>query len=530
MGFTSYGFICFLALLFPLYYLAPVKWQGKLLLAASCLFYGAADLRALLLILTTAATVYLAAVVIDDMAARQRRVLKERREELSREERAALKAAGKKRRRLVLWAALVINLGLLFTFKYANFFLETLYSLFLSQSRRGHSVFLDIALPMGISFYTFQAVGYLIDVYRGTVPAERDFFRFALFVSFFPQLVQGPISRYGDLSGSLYAPHFFDPVCFCRGLQRVLWGFFKKLVIADRIRIAVLAITGGSRQYTGAYVFAGMLFYALELYADFTGGIDIALGVSQALGITVKENFLRPYFSKSVQEYWRRWHISMGTWFADYVLYPLSASRPMLRLSRSVRARFGDGLGRRLPVWLSSLAVWLATGLWHGAGWNYIAWGLGNWGIITVSRELGPLYRRFHSRFAVAGKSWFKGLQALRTLLLMSLLRLFDCYRSVPLTLQMAGGMLTARNWGILADGSLLTLGLTGVDFGILAAGLCLLLSVSLLQRRGSVRERIGALPYPVRFFLWFGLFLAVLLLGVYGIGYDKSQFIYDQF
>ena len=530
MLFTSYEFIGFLIALFFLYYLIPVRHQWKLLLLASYLFYAIAGPAYLLYILATTVTVYLAAKKIDAVGREQSTYLKAHRSEMDKEGRKAYKAAMKKRQRRYMLTALLLNLSILAVVKYTNFAISNINGLVRLFGGEGRLSFWNIALPMGISFYTFQAIGYLIDVYRGTVAAEQNPFKFALFVSFFPQLVQGPISRFKDLSETLYAAHPFDTEAVSRGLQRVLWGFFKKLVIADRILAAVNVLIRNSAEYTGAYVFVGMLFYALELYADFTGGIDITIGVAQALGVTVKENFIRPYFSKSIREYWQRWHISMGTWFTDYIFYPISVCKPMLRLSKLARSRLGNNVGKRVPVYLSSFAVWLATGIWHGASWNFVAWGLGNWAVIMVSQELEPLYARFHSRFKVTGKSWFKLFRVGRTVLLMSVLRMFDCYRDVPLTFKMFGSMLTARNWSVLFDGSLLALGLTGLDYAILAAGLALLIGVSLIQRQGSVRDRIAAKPYPVRFLIWFGLFLVVLLMGAYGIGYDESQFIYNQF
>lgn len=333
------------------------------------------------------------------------------------------------------------------------------------------------------------------------------------------------------MSASLYEEHAFDWQTVSLGLQRILWGYFKKMVIADRMLTAVNTIIRNSDQYQGAYVFAGMLFYALELYADFTGGIDITIGIAQVMGIRVTENFHRPYFSKSIKEYWRRWHITMGTWFTDYIFYPISVCKPMLKFSKFSRAHFGEAIGKRMPVYLSSFAVWFATGIWHGASWNFIVWGLGNWVVIMISQELEPLYTRFHQRFPGLGsKRVYQGFQVIRTILLMSCLRMFDCYRDVPLTFRMFGTMVTAGNWAVLWNGSLLRLGLTGADFLVLAAGFVLLLTVSLIQRSGSVREKIGAKPFWLRFILWYALFLATLLLGAYGAGYDSSQFIYNQF
>lgn len=529
MLFTSYGFLGFIAVLIPLYYLVPKRGQWPLLLAASCLFYCLAGPGYLLYLLTTAATVWFAALRIEENARRQSAYLKEHREDLSRDDKKAYKAGQKRIRTRWTAACLTLNIGILAAVKYTNFFIANANSV-LGALGRTELSFVRLALPMGISFYTFQAAGYLVDVYRGKYPAEKNPFRFLLFVSFFPQLVQGPISRFDDLSRTLYQEHPFDSRTVCSGLQRILWGYFKKMVVADRILTAVSAITGHPDTYSGAYVLAGMLFYTLELYADFTGGIDVTIGISEAMGITVQENFRRPYFSKSLKEYWRRWHISLCSWFREYLFYPVSTSKAMQKFSKFARRRFGDTVGRRLPVYISSFVVWFATGIWHGASWNFVVWGLCNWAVLMISEELEPLYRKFHEKFHVNGKSAYKLFQAARTFLLVCVLNIFDCYPALSTTAGAVGSMFAARNWGVLWDGSLLALGLSGLDYAILAAGTLLMLAVSLVQRSGSVREKIRAMRYPARFVIWYGLFLAVLLMGAYGIGYDASQFIYNQF
>lgn len=530
MLFTSYEFLGFLAVLFLVYYLIPKRFQWELLLLASYLFYFFAGPSYLLYILATTVTTWFVTCQIEKIGAAQSAYLKENKGSLTKEERKAYKEKTKGRQWKWLLACLLFNIGILAVVKYTNFAISNVNGLLHAFGSTKQFGFWDIALPMGISFYTFQSMGYLIDVYRGTVPAEKNPFKVALFVSFFPQLIQGPISRFGDLASQLFAEHAFDTKTFSYGLERILWGFFKKLVIADRILTGVNTIIRDSETYSGAWVFVGMLFYALELYADFTGGIDITIGVAQALGITVKENFIRPYFSKSIKEYWRRWHITMGTWFTDYIFYPISVCKPMLKFSRFARAHFGEVIGKRLPVYLSSFAVWFATGIWHGASWNFIVWGLGNYVVIMISQELEPLYARFHNRFHVEGRFVYKLFQVVRTVLLMSCLRTFDCYRDVPLTFRMFGTMFTEGNWHILWDGSLLQIGLGMLDYIVLSAGLILLLLVSLLQRSGSVRDRIASKPYLLRFAVWYGLFLIVLLAGAYGAGYDASQFIYNQF
>jgi len=527
---TSYEFLGFLALVLLLYYVVPSKFQWKLLLGASYLFYFAAGPIFPLYILVTTATVYLAASRMEKIGRDAGEWLKANKGSLSKEEKKAFKQKNKTRQWRWMLSCLLFNIGILAVVKYLNFAIANVNGLLdvLGVTKQFGS--LGIIVPMGISFYTFQSVGYLIDVYRGVVPAERNPFKLALFVSFFPQLIQGPISRFGDLSQTLFSEHRFDAKTVVFGLERVLWGFFKKLVIADRIVVGITAITKDTDAYSGAYVFVGMMFYALQLYADFTGGIDITIGVAEALGIKVAENFNRPFFSKGIKEYWNRWHMTMGSWFTDYIFYPISVCKPMLKFSKFARAHFGEAIGKRMPVYLSSFAVWLATGVWHGASWNFIVWGLANWVVIMASQELEPLYARFHARFHVQGKVGFKLFQVIRTVLLMSCLRIFDCYRDVPQAFRMFGTLFTKWNWNILWDGSLLQLGLSLLDYGILAGGLIILITVSLLGRSGSVRDKIASRPYPVRFVLWYGLFLAVLLAGAYGVGYDASQFIYNQF
>lgn len=530
MLFTSYEFLGFLLVLFVLYYLLPVKVQWPLLLVASYLFYWCADPQYLIYILVTTATVYIAALHIQDNATHQKAYLKEHKEELSREEKQQYKAAQKRKRLRWLVLCLLVNLGILAVVKYTNFMIANLNGIFHALGHGKPLSFWNLALPMGISFYTFQAVGYLVDVYRGTVNAQRNPFRFALFISFFPQLVQGPISRYGDLSRTLYEPHPFQSQVVASGLQRMLWGYFKKLVIADRLLPAVTTLVGAPGTYSGAYALVGMLFYTVNLYADFTGGIDITIGIAETMGITIQENFHRPYFSKSLKEYWRRWHISMASWFRDYVFYPVSISAPMQTLTKVCRSKFGNQVGRRIPVYLATFLVWLSTGIWHGASWNFIVWGLSNFAVLMISEELEPLYARFHRRFHVAGTLGYNVFQVVRTFLLVAALNLFDCYASIGQTAGAFFSIFTARNWHILWDGSLLNLGLTLTDYAVLAGAILLVFGVSLAQRSGSVRKKLRAKPYPVRFGVWYGLFLVVLLMGAYGIGYDASQFIYNRF
>ncbi len=530
MLFTSYEFLGFLLLVFIMYYLLPGRAQWSFLLIASYAFYFMADPRYLIFIAVTTVSTFLAAKAISEKKNAFEVWFKEHKKEYEKEERKALKAKEHGTEKKIFLCCLLFNLGILAVTKYTNFTISNINQIIGAFGSSDGISFVDLIIPMGISFYTFQSMGYLIDVYNGKFEAQKNLLKFALFVSFFPQLVQGPISRYADLSQTLYEEHKFDWRTVSFGLERILWGFFKKLVIADRILVPVKAIIANADMYNGWYAFAGAMFYALELYCDFTGGIDITIGVAETMGIKVTENFIRPYFSKNIKEYWNRWHITMGTWFTDYIFYPISASQFMMKLSKKSRARLGNNLGKRVPVYLSSFIVWFTTGIWHGASWNFIVWGLGNFVVIMISQELEPFYRWFHSKVHVAGTFGWKLFQVIRTVLIMSSLRMFDCYRDVPLTFKMFGSIFSKASLSQLNADAFIGMGISGADYLIVFVGMIILIAVSLIQRSGSVREKISTMAAPVRFVIWYALFMATIIFGAYGIGYSASQFIYNQF
>ncbi len=530
MLFTSYEFLGFLLVVFLIYYLLRGKAQWSFLLISSYVFYFIADPRYLIFIAITTVSTFFAARAISDKKSSFDAWFKEHKKEMEKDERKAAKAKAHAVEKKIFLCCLLFNLGILAVTKYTNFTISNINSILNAVGNKGTLSFVDLVIPMGISFYTFQTMGYLIDVYNGKFEAQRSIFKFALFVSFFPQLVQGPISRYDDLSKTLFEEHRFDWRTVSFGLERILWGFFKKLVIAERILVPVQAIIQEPDKYNGWYAFAGAMFYALQLYADFTGGIDITIGVAETMGIKVTENFIRPYFSKNIKEYWNRWHITMGTWFTDYIFYPISASQFMMKLSKKSRSVLGNNLGKRVPVYLSSFIVWFTTGIWHGASWNFIVWGLGNFVVIMISQELEPFYRWFHSKVKVAGTFGWKLFQVIRTVLIMSSLRMFDCYRDVPLTFKMFGSIFTKARLSQLSVNAFTDLGITIADYVVVFIAMVILIAVSLIQRSGSVREKIAELSAARRFAIWYGLFMVTLIFGAYGIGYSASQFIYNQF
>ena len=255
-----------------------------------------------------------------------------------------------------------------------------------------------LLLPLGISFYTFQSAGYIIDVYRDKYECCNNIFKFALFVSFFPQIMQGPIGRYDRLSPQFNEPHYFSLENTEYGLQLMLWGFFKKIVIADRIGVVADKVFLHPYDYNGIFVIVGVLAYCLQLYADFSGGMDVVSGAAELYGIKLDKNFRQPFFSKSISEFWRRWHITLGTWMKDYVFYPFSLSKKMMKFSKLMKKHFGTFAGKTLPICLADLLIFFLVGVWHGAAWNFVAWGL-YYGIILIIEKyiLSPVLDKLPS-------------------------------------------------------------------------------------------------------------------------------------
>ena len=337
-----------------LYYVCPLRLRWVLLLLLSYGFYLTCGLSALPFIALTTLTTWAGALVIARVGESGKAYLRAHKAELTAEAKKAQKARTRSRQRVWFFAVLLLNFGVLAVLKYLNPVMAWGASLL-----GGSAPSLGLVLPLGISFYTFQSMGYLIDVYNGKYAPEKNPAKFALFVSFFPQLIQGPIARFDQLESQLVTPHRFDLDGIERGLLLMLWGWFKKKVIADRALSLVEAVFGNQNAYGGAVIVVGVLFYSLQQYADFSGGIDLVTGIAQLFGIQLAPNFKRPYFSVSLGDFWRRWHISLGSWFRDYVYIPLGGSR--VRLGRWV---------------LNLLVVWGLTGLWHGAAWTFVLWGL----------------------------------------------------------------------------------------------------------------------------------------------------------
>ena len=420
MQFYSILFFLFVAVLFVLYYTVFRKKQWILLLAGSMLFYVWLASWRVLFLLVTSITIWGAAKLFDRL--NDKRKQEQKREGITKEEKKAIKKKYIRKKRFVLVVILVINFGMLAAFKIWN----------LIPGPEGSLLHTSLILPLGISFYTFQAVSYLADVYNGKYQHEKNYFHFLLFVSWFPQIIQGPINRFNKLRDQFFCRHSIDWDTFCRMAALFLFGAFKKYAIADVLANTVQMIYDApAGEQSGAVVVFGMLAFAMQEYADFSGGIDMAMAVSGLFGVQMLQNFEQPYFATSMANFWRRWHITLGAWMRDYVFYPLAVTKPMMNVMKWGVKKFGN-TGRILPAAIGNVVVFLIVGIWHGTGWNYVFWGLYNGVLIAVSELLAPVFKRLAEKLHIDMKSGgFHVFQIIRTFILVCIGLLFEQYQRV---------------------------------------------------------------------------------------------------
>lgn len=540
MSYTSLNFLLFVTATVLVYFLFPFKKQKwVVLLAASYVFYLFAGYKYIAFILFTTASTYLIALWIEKISSSAKAVIKNNKNEWSREQKKKYKDKIKVRKRLVMTLALVLNFGILAFLKYYNFFAGSLNDVLGSFSIDFSAPTLNLFLPLGISFYTFQSMGYIVDVYREKTAPERNPFKFALFVSFFPQIIQGPISIYDQLAHQLYEPHKFDFTRFKHGAELILWGLIKKMVFADRAVIALNAVSSNYSNYGGTTLTFTVLLYAFQLYADFSGGIDISRGVAQIFGIDMMENFRRPYFSKDINEYWRRWHISLGNWFKNYLFYPLAMSSLFINVSKKIKSTklgatvAGAHIAKVLPTSIASFIVFFMVGVWHGANWKYIGFGVWNGGIIMLSVLMKPVFEWIHKKLHINAKSFpYTVFQIFRTFIVILVGYVFDVAPSFEEAMHTFALFFTDQNLSIGLS-QISSLGLGNKEYLLILAGIVLIFIVSLIQERNdktTIRELLDKKPFALRWFAVFAGVVTVVVFGVYGSGFNAADFVYMQF
>lgn len=517
MTITSFHFLVFVTIAVAIYYLVPKAWQWIVLLMMSLLFYHyAARTKTIVFLLISTLTVYVCTMWMDRIKRN--------------------KGSSSKGVTVLAATAVAVNIILWFIFKGYEYWAAAIMGIehFRSTPLSG---LLDIELvsALGMGYYTFQVVGYVLDCAWGIVKPQRNPFKLFLFVCFFPQLTTGPISQYSQLE-TLYQKHNISYLNITHGAQRVLWGFFKKLVLADRVGIIVSGITSNPDVYNGFYAWIAILLYPIQMYADFSGCVDIVIGVAEMFGIKLAENFRNPFFSRTVQEFWQRWHITLGAWAKNYVLYPLMKSRPMLKFGQFTRKKFGKSLGKKIATAVSLIAPWFVIGIWHGGFRFIVGVTLWNWTILTLGELLSPIFHKITRalNFKTDSFSWHF-FQSARTYVIyaMGITFFAEGVGKGWLLLKSAAKVITgetANPW-IFFDGSILNLGIAWQDITLIIAAVILLIIVGILsEKHGYARNWMDKQGFLFRWSVWVILFLIVLVYGKYGPEYQAGDFIYQRF
>lgn len=497
MLFNSIEFLIFFPVVTLLYFIIPHKVRYLWLLAASYFFYMCWNPKYALLMLTSTILTYLSGVLI------------------SRADKIENQNKSKALKKLSVALSFTLNLAILFFFKYFDFAINNINAILKVTGFSLINPAFDVLLPVGISFYTFQALSYTMDVYRKDVVPEKNFFKYALFVSFFPQLVAGPIERSSNLIKQIRERHYFDSKRVSRGLMLMLWGFFEKLVIADRAASIVNTVYNNHDSYTGLTIVFATVMFAFQIYCDFASYSDIARGAAEVMGFSLMKNFDTPYFSKSVSEFWRRWHISLSSWFRDYLYIPLGGNR--------------KGKARK---YFNLLVVFLVSGLWHGASWHFVIWGALN-GIYQVIGEITkPVRNKISEKLGNKPGRFSSNLfKMIVTFVLVDFAWIFFRANSTKSAFVLVKNLFSEFNPWIFTDGTIFTLGLDSADMFILLISLAVLLVVSSAKyKKVEIRSWICSQGLWFRYFIYLAAIFFVLIFGIYGSNYDASSFIYFQF
>lgn len=481
MLFNSFGFLYFFPVVVILYFVFPKKIRWFWLLLTSYYFYMSWDPTYAILILTSTVITYFSGILIEKA-------------QIGHE-------------KIYVGLSIVLNLAILIGFKYSGFLGENIEFMADIIGWEWKMPAMNILLPVGISFYTFQALSYTMDVYRGSISATRNFGKYALFVSFFPQLVAGPIEKAANLLPQFETAKKFDYHRIKDGLILMTLGFFKKMVIADRLAILVNTVYNNPTEYEGVEIIIATVFFAFQILCDFSGYTDIAIGAAKVLGFDLMKNFDRPYFSKSIPEFWRRWHISLGAWFRDYVYFPLG--------------------GNRVSQWKkyrNILIVFVTSGLWHGASWNFLIWGFLHGLYYVLDMLLNPLIQ---FNFKVA-PFWKKAFKLLFTFTLVCFAWVF--FRAN--TLQDAWYLIEHTfvfNPEVIIGNGIYDMGLDRREFKVALISISALLLFDSMEGKFNFFDLLRKQHFTLRWLFYIILALSILVFGVYG-GNEKAPFIYFQF
>ena len=523
--YTNMYLLVFLPLVLIIYQLAPRKVRWGVLLAASYVLYISFSKYLVLLLFATSAFTWWIGKRMDALS---KECIDKQAGCADRKEKKAVKEDFQKKRVRVLRLGVLVLLGILFYVNYYNFVAQNANILL---GKLGAALpMAKVMFPMGISFYTLEAVGYMADVYWERYKAEQHLGKMCLFLSFFPQIMEGPIARYPDTSDDLFRGDPIKMENLNEGFLRIIWGLFKKMVVSDRLSYLTTFMYPNYDQYHGSFVILMAVSYTVQLYMEFSGSIDIVIGCGKLFGVTIPENFNQPFSAQSAAEFWRRWHMSLGNWFKNYVFYPITVSPFVKNWNRNARKKYGKYWAMVGTSAMALFPVWVATGVWHGAGWKYLFYGMYYFVILLLGVALEPYKEWRNKKLGIdPNASWFKTLRILKTWIIIFTGELF--FNAVNLKAGFYMFFSMFRSFHISALWKYFPDAITFGDVCAIIAGSIVVWIVGFMKEHGvDVRGKILGASTPVKWSVYYLIIFTILLFGAYGTGYQPVDLIYAGF
>lgn len=518
----------FLPIVLVLYSIIGDKYKKYFLIFASYIFFWLISGKLVVYLATTTIFIHYFGIWLEKLNREEKEALSS----AEKEEKKAIRGGYQKQKRQVVLFAVLLHMGVLLVLKYSGFFTENINSLLQLLGSTTQFEIPAYVLPIGISFYTMQAVAYITDVYRGTIKADDNFGRLALFMSFFPQIVEGPICRYEQTANQLWNVTKIQHDNLVRGLQRILYGMMKKIVIADRLNPLIKEVFTNYVQYDGGVVAIAAIAYTIQLYMEFSGTMDAVIGTAQIFGVTLPENFANPFFAKTIPGFWNRWHITLGAWFKDYVFYPVTLSKPIKKMTSTLKKKVGSYFALLAASVVALFCVWFGNGLWHGAAWNYIFFGMYHFALIIMGNAAEPLVKKIRKVLHLNTENFlYKAFQIVRTAFLVVIGELIFRAHGMSSAVIMLKLLVTRFSTSAFRMEMIETIGIDSKDVGIVFFTLLIVLVISILKERGvQIRESLARQHVIVRWTLVYGLILYIIIFGAYGLGYLPVDPIYANF
>lgn len=484
--------ILFLPMVICVYQLVPSRGRWLVILAADYIFFYMISGKLIIYLLAATLIAYFTGMFLDYIS----RNSKCKGKELVR------------KKRLILGFGIVVNIAALLSLKYLGM------------------LGLTLLAPIGISYYTLMIISYMTDVYRGTAKFDKNIAKVALYLSFFPQIMEGPISRYNETAESLYSGKDIEFNNLVFGYQRIMWGLFKKMLIADRLAPMVSKIFGNYENYDGTAIMIAVIGFTLQLYMEFSGCMDIIMGSGEIFGVKLPENFRQPFFAKSASDFWHRWHITLGTWLKDYVFYPVSLAKPIKKISKKVKKKMGIGVSKFVAPSIALFLVWLCNGIWHGPKWTFVFYGMYYFVLIFIENITAAPMKKLTDRLHINtdGKA-YKVYQGLKLFIIINIGELFFRADSVGTGFGMLSRIFTNFHVSAIFETNF---GVDAYDMILALMGIAIVLIVDVIHEKNiSIRERILSLSLPIRWGFWYAMIVFVVVFGAYGAGYTMVDMIY---